>query len=33
MIHLVTDSTASLPPELVQQYGIHIVPQIINFSG
>jgi DegV family protein with EDD domain len=33
MIHLVTDSTASLPPELVQQYGIHVVPQIINFSG
>jgi DegV family protein with EDD domain len=33
MIHLVTDSTASLPLELVQQYGIHVVPQIINFSG
>jgi DegV family protein with EDD domain len=33
MIHIVTDSTASLPPGLVKQYGIHVVPQIINFSG
>jgi DegV family protein with EDD domain len=33
MIHIVTDSTASLPPGLVKQHGIHVVPQIINFSG
>ncbi len=33
MIHVVTDSTASVPPELVQQCGIHVVPQIVNFGG
>lgn len=33
MIHVVTDSTASLPSDLVNQYGIHVVPQIVNFSG
>ena len=32
MIHIVTDSTASLPPALVSQYAIHVVPQIINFG-
>jgi DegV family protein with EDD domain len=33
MIHVVTDSTASLPPELVEECGIHVVPQIVNFGG
>jgi DegV family protein with EDD domain len=33
MLQIVTDSTASLPPELAQQYGIHVVPQIINLDG
>jgi DegV family protein with EDD domain len=33
MMRLVTDSTAGLPPDLARQYGIHVVPQIINFSG
>ena len=33
MIHVVTDSTASLPPELVETYGIHVVPQIVSFGG
>jgi DegV family protein with EDD domain len=28
-IAIVTDSTADLPPELVQEYGIHVVPQIL----
>jgi DegV family protein with EDD domain len=33
MIHIVTDSTASIPPALVKQHHIHVVPQIINFGG
>jgi DegV family protein with EDD domain len=32
MVHIVTDSTASLPKELVEQYGIHVAPQIVNFG-
>jgi DegV family protein with EDD domain len=33
MIHIVTDSTASVPSDLVTRYGIHVVPQVINFGG
>jgi DegV family protein with EDD domain len=33
MIHVVTDSTASVPPSLVEECGIHVVPQIVNFGG
>lgn len=33
MIHIVTDSTASVPLGLVQGHGIHVVPQIVNFGG
>ncbi len=33
MIHVVTDSTASVPFELAERYTIHVVPQIVNFSG
>ena len=32
-IAIVTDSTADLPQELVQQLGIHVVPCTINFDG
>jgi DegV family protein with EDD domain len=33
MIHIVTDSTASLPAELVKRNAVHVVPQVVNFSG
>jgi DegV family protein with EDD domain len=32
MIKLVTDSTASLPPDLVARYGVRVVSQMINFG-
>lgn len=32
-VAIVIDSTANLPEELVQQYGIHVVPQIVNWDG
>ena len=32
-IALVTDSTAYLPPELVQEYGAHVIPIYIHFDG
>ncbi len=32
-VAIVIDSTANLPNELVQQYGIHVVPQIVNWEG
>ena len=28
-IAIVTDSTADIPPALVQKYGIHVAPQIL----
>ena len=28
-IAIVTDSTADIPPELIEEYGIHVVPQIL----
>jgi len=33
MIRIVTDSTTSLPPELICQYGIKVVPYAIQFGG
>jgi DegV family protein with EDD domain len=32
MIRLVTDSTTDLPPGAAEEYGIHIVPQIVVFG-
>lgn len=32
-IGIVTDSTASLPPEFVAQHGIKVVPLVINFGS
>lgn len=32
-VAVIIDSTANLPAELVQQYGIHVVPQIVNWEG
>lgn len=32
-VAVVTDSTAYLPPELVQKYGIHVLPQILMLDG
>ena len=32
-IRLVTDSTADLPPELVERWKIEVVPLYVNFTG
>jgi len=32
MVHIITDTTASLPQAMVQQLGIPIIPQVINFG-
>ncbi len=32
-VAIIIDSTANLPEELVQQYDIHVVPQIVNWEG
>jgi DegV family protein with EDD domain len=32
-IHVVTDSTAYLPMELIQEHGIHVVPLRVNMEG
>ena len=32
MIHIVTDTTAVLPREVVEQYGIVVIPQVIRFG-
>lgn len=32
-VAVVTDSTAYLPPELAQMYGIHAVPQVLMLDG
>ena len=32
MVHIITDTTASLPETMVQQLGIPIIPQVINFG-
>lgn len=32
-VAVVVDSTAFIPPELVTQYDIHVIPQILNWEG
>jgi DegV family protein with EDD domain len=32
-VRIVTDSTCDLPPELVHQYGIQVVPLYVNING
>jgi DegV family protein with EDD domain len=32
-VAIVTDSTCNLPVELVEQYNIHVIPQILNWEG
>lgn len=32
-IHLVTDSTCYLPREVIEEYGIHVVPLRVNLEG
>ncbi|MCG9969552.1 DegV family protein [Pelotomaculum terephthalicicum JT] len=32
-VHIATDSTADLPPELINEYGITVVPLKVIFSG
>lgn len=32
-VAIVTDSTCNLPAELVEQYDIHVIPQILNWEG
>ncbi|MBX6342464.1 MAG: DegV family protein, partial [Thermomicrobiaceae bacterium] len=32
-VAVVTDSTADIPPELIQRYGIHVVPLTVRLGG
>lgn len=32
-VAIVVDSTAFIPPELVTQYDLHVIPQILNWEG
>jgi DegV family protein with EDD domain len=32
-VAIVVDSTAYIPPDLVTQYNIHVIPQILNWEG
>lgn len=32
-VAVVVDSTAYIPPQLVEQYNIHVIPQILNWAG
>jgi len=32
-VAVVTDSTAYLPPDLVQKHALHVIPQILNWEG
>ena len=32
MVHIVTDTTAVLPQDIADRYGIPIVPQVIHFG-
>ena len=32
-VAIVVDSTAYIPPDLVDQYNIHVIPQILNWAG
>jgi fatty acid-binding protein DegV len=31
-VAIVVDSTAYIPPDLVTQYNIHVIPQILNWE-
>ena len=32
-IEIVTDSTSDIPPEVAEEYHIHVVPAILNIGG
>ncbi len=32
-VAIVVDSTAFIPPELVAQYDLHVIPQVLNWEG
>lgn len=32
-VAIVVDSTAFIPPDLVEKYNIHVIPQILNWEG
>ena len=32
-IHIVTDSTADLKPEVIEKYNLHVVPLTIQIGG
>lgn len=32
-VAIVTDSTCNLPPETLEKYDIHVIPQILNWGG
>jgi DegV family protein with EDD domain len=32
MVHIITDTTSGLPPEIAARYDIPVVPQVINFG-
>ncbi|MBN1668233.1 MAG: DegV family protein, partial [Anaerolineales bacterium] len=32
MVQIITDTTASLPPEFAHQYHIPVIPQYVNFG-
>ena len=32
-VAVVVDSTAYIPPALVEKYNIHVIPQILNWEG
>ena len=32
MVHIITDTTSGLPPEIAARYGIPVIPQVINFG-
>ncbi len=32
MVHILTDTTSCLPPEIARRYGIAVVPQILHFG-
>jgi DegV family protein with EDD domain len=32
MVHIITDTTSGLPPEIAVQYNVPVIPQIINFG-
>ncbi|MCZ2113296.1 MAG: DegV family protein [Anaerolineae bacterium] len=32
-VAIITDSTANLPPEIIEEYQIYVIPQILNWEG